>query len=50
MAPADAGHEQLADEAAPLDVLLADAAAGRCAGSRRTRRPPSSRSHWRDGR
>src|SRR6266478_5005580 len=28
MAPADAGHEQLADEAAPLDVLLADAAAG----------------------
>ncbi|HEX9528372.1 MAG TPA: hypothetical protein VF951_12815, partial [Streptosporangiaceae bacterium] len=28
MAPADAGHEQLADEAAPLDVLLAGAAAG----------------------
>ena len=28
MAPADAGHEQLADEAAPLDVLLASAAAG----------------------
>jgi polyhydroxyalkanoate synthase len=28
MAPADAGYEQLADEAAPLDVLLADAAAG----------------------
>jgi len=28
MAPTDAGHEQLADEAAPLDVLLADAAAG----------------------
>src|SRR5260370_10210281 len=28
MAPADAGHEQLADEAAPLDVLLVDAAAG----------------------
>lgn len=27
MAPADAGHE-LADEAAPLDVLLVDAAAG----------------------
>jgi poly[(R)-3-hydroxyalkanoate] polymerase subunit PhaC len=28
MAPTDAGHEQLADEAAPLDVLLASAAAG----------------------
>jgi len=28
MAPTDAGHEQLADEAAPLDVLLVDAAAG----------------------
>src|SRR6266849_4893854 len=28
MAPADAGYEQLADEAAPLDVLLAGAAAG----------------------
>src|SRR5260370_24674252 len=28
MAPADAGSEQLADEAAPLDVLLAGAAAG----------------------
>ena len=28
MAPADAGYEQLADEAAPLDVLLVDAAAG----------------------
>jgi len=28
MAPADAGPEQLADEAAPLDQLLADAAAG----------------------
>jgi hypothetical protein len=28
MGPADAGYEQLADEAAPLDVLLADAAAG----------------------
>ena len=28
MAPTDAGYEQLADEAAPLDVLLVDAAAG----------------------
>jgi polyhydroxyalkanoate synthase len=28
MAPTDAGHEQLADEAAPLDALLVDAAAG----------------------
>ncbi len=28
MVPADAGHEQLADEVAPLDVLLAGAAAG----------------------
>jgi polyhydroxyalkanoate synthase len=28
MAATDAGHEQLADEAAPLDVLLVDAAAG----------------------
>ena len=28
MAPGYAGHEQLADEAAPLDVLLASAAAG----------------------
>jgi hypothetical protein len=39
-----AGRERLADEAAPLDVLLVDAAAGPL------RRTPSSPSLWRAGR